>query len=226
MIRQAHEPGTNHNPTTPTGKRKLQSFHESNEPCDIDSDLSSDEERQLIHLVECSERKDKESTNQRLQPQDHFMTPIDRRRYDPMGGLPTPETGIDLTSGQSESKRRRLAPSIPSPARSTAPDKSSTHGDDYDITEEVMTLLGTTPLRDTVRRNLRETLNRYALRMRGIERGRELSRASLKTKDNRIAELQQRVATLENERKADRRHIRALGRGLEALYGDEASDTE
>jgi hypothetical protein len=114
----------------------------------------------------------------------------------------------------------------PTPAHnSTDQDRSSLFGDDYDITEEVMGLLGPTPLDASVREGVRESLNRYALRMRGVERGREMARATVKAKDGRIAELQARVAALENERRVNKERIKALNTGLTSLYGEDLPDS-
>lgn len=63
---------------------------------------------------------------------------------------------------------------------------------------------------------LRPVLDRYALRTQGIAKGRDISRVAVKAKEEKIVELQGRIAVLEAERETNRAVIRHLRRDLEA----------
>jgi hypothetical protein len=67
-----------------------------------------------------------------------------------------------------------------------------------------MALLKNTPIDAETTSKLQELLNRHALRVSGIARGRDITRVALKAKDARIAELQQKIAALEAEREMDK----------------------
>lgn len=46
-------------------------------------------------------------------------------------------------------------------------------------------------------------LNKFDLQMKGVERGRDISRAALKRKDEEIMRLNERVKNLERQREMD-----------------------
>ena len=82
----------------------------------------------------------------------------------------------------------------------------------YDISKEVMELLRDQHIDDDKSSSLRELLSKHALKMSGIAKGRDITRVALKTKDTKIAELQQKVTALETEREMDKiiiRHFKA-----------------
>jgi hypothetical protein len=56
--------------------------------------------------------------------------------------------------------------------------------------------------------SLKELLNKHALKISGISKGRDITRVALKAKDAKIAELQQKIAAMESERELDKRIIR------------------
>jgi hypothetical protein len=80
------------------------------------------------------------------------------------------------------------------------------HG--YDISEEVMELLSDQHIDEEIAVNLRELLNKHALKISGITKGRDITRVALKAKDAKIAELQQKITALEAERDLDKTIIR------------------
>ncbi|KAL8288022.1 hypothetical protein RB597_000218 [Gaeumannomyces tritici] len=95
-------------------------------------------------------------------------------------------------------------------------DDDNEYRDDYDVTREVLTLLGRHKHkykqqdRDTtarLRTDVRACLNGWALRAESVKRARDLARHGMASRDARVAELQARVAALEAERAADRRRI-------------------
>jgi hypothetical protein len=78
----------------------------------------------------------------------------------------------------------------------------------FDISEEVMDLLKDQRLDEPTSSNLKELLNKHALRISGIAKGRDITRIALKAKDVKIAELQQKISALEAEREMDKTVIR------------------
>ena len=86
-------------------------------------------------------------------------------------------------------------------------------GQDYDITKTVLTVLEPHYIDAEISEQIQETLNQYALRVSGIEKGRDITRVALKAKDQKIEELQETIRGLEQERELDKTVIRHL-RGL------------
>lgn len=197
-------------------------------------DLGSDVEREMIALAESAARSQKRDGSQEA---GQFTTPSAKRTHDVLHGLPTPNTGPTVGQntlliareerGLDAAKRQKMEPpATPSQMRvgdslssssgsgvrqRSEPGTSGAGADDYPITEEVMALLGGVPMMDEdVMNSVRRNLNTYALRMKGVERGRDMVRSLVQSKDARIAELQARVAQLEKERSADRERIRTL----------------
>lgn len=78
----------------------------------------------------------------------------------------------------------------------------------YDISDEVMELLKDQGIGEETTTNLKQLLNRHALKISGIAKGRDITRVALKAKDSKIAELQQRISALETEREMDKTIIR------------------
>lgn len=94
-------------------------------------------------------------------------------------------------------------------------------GEDYEITTSILSLLANEKgVADTTRQVIRDKLNMYALRMRGVERGRDMTRAALKAKEAKEEELRARIEELERERKSAADKIRALRDGLGEVLGD------
>lgn len=214
----------------PSAKRKRRVFVDSSDEDDFGGALGADEE-EMLALAESatqsqpSQRRDSQQTGQ-------FTTPSAQRTHDVFHGMPTPVTGptvgrnrlLIATEQRERDARRRKTdfPETPSLMRtgsggSTAtrqlsvPQSSASVAEDYPITEEVMALLGGVPmLDDDVTNSVRRTLNDHALRIKGIERGRDMVRTLVKGKDAKIAELQARVAHLEQQRIADRERIKTL----------------
>ena len=84
----------------------------------------------------------------------------------------------------------------------------------YDITDEVMDVLKDEHINENARASLRQLLSTHAMKVSGIAKGREITRVALKSKDVKIAELQQKIAALEAERELDKIIIRHLKSGM------------
>jgi len=90
----------------------------------------------------------------------------------------------------------------PTEGRSDNPQQS------YDISEEVMDLLKDQHIDEETTSSLRKLLNKHALKISGIAKGRDITRVALKAKDVKIAGLQQKITALETEREMDKTVIR------------------
>lgn len=157
---------------------------------------------------------------------DMFNTPGSKRKRDEAEALPTPSTGRNqpddvfttssttrLKGGMWDGNERSglMSPLVtPMPARfrdgnqpvETAENISDLK--DYDITKEVMELLKDQSVDEDITAKLQQVLNKHALKTQGIARGRDITRIALKTKESRIAELEQRIVELQNERELDK----------------------
>lgn len=214
----------------PSAKRKLGLFVDDSDEEEFGGALGADEEREMLALAE-SATQSQPSQRRETQQAGQFTTPSAQRTHDVLYGMPTPITGstagrnsllIATEQHERDAKRQmRDVPATPSLMRtgngggtgrqSSSAQSSASGADDYPITEEVMALLGGVPmLDDEVTNTVRRTLNDYALRMKGVERGRDMVRTLVKGKDAKIAELQARVAHLEQQRIADRERIKTL----------------
>lgn len=198
-----------------------------------DWQLTADDERVAMEAVEAVERaasmKPPETPRKAIKTS-AFATPRSKRKLSGEGPWPTP-----LTSGaspQSEDIFRtptviRSQPFTPnnaatrsfiSPSATPTPNRrlnfssvaatGATGSADYDITEEVLELLKGQPIEDEAIRNMRQVLNRYALKTSGIQKGRDVTRLALKARDAKIEDLQQQIATLESKHEMDKAVIR------------------
>ncbi|KAK3694270.1 hypothetical protein B0T22DRAFT_66287 [Podospora appendiculata] len=178
-------------------------------------DLGSEEERQLARIADQTHDRPRDSLNS--------STPSVQGSYEVVDGMTTPvsvRTSLPVTHPKPTARGGEMVVGLgptPTPVRSRDALGNQQHqqhqqqGDgegDYPITSEVMRLLAGQP--DSTRQAVRDRLNTYALRMLGVERGREMARTALKAKDGRISELQARVESLENERKVSREMMKKL----------------
>lgn len=116
-------------------------------------------------------------------------------------------------------------------ASATKPTTTTAVPPDLDIRllgSEIKDLLSTSShtftMPDSIRSDLDAIIERYERRVRGLIKGRDAARAALEARDARIAELQTRIAGLENARRMDRESLRDVRRGLLKL--SQLSDDE
>jgi hypothetical protein len=214
-------------------KRARPMFVGDSDEDEFGGSLGADEESEMLALAESATRDQMSERRTWQRPEaDEFTTPSAQRTHDVLHGMATPHTAtvgrnrllIAAEQREPETKRQKLdlpsTPSHPVSASSSGtlralsaeqPTPGAAGVDDYPITEEILALLGRVPmLDDDVMTNVRRKLNDYALRVKGIERGRDMVRTLVKGKDAKIAELQARVAQLEQQRTADRERIKTL----------------
>ena len=95
---------------------------------------------------------------------------------------------------------------------------------DSDLATEIFTSLQTAlsaPLYSEAREAVKNVCNRHVMYTRGIMKGRDVSRAMVKKKDERITELEGEIEWLKSQREADRAIIKVLRRKLaQAIDGD------
>lgn len=91
---------------------------------------------------------------------------------------------------------------------------------DTALRDEVMALLRGQPISPAVARSVRGALDRQVERARGLSKGRDAVRDVLKQKDERIAQLQDRVVALENKLRAERESRTNMRAGIMRLYQD------
>jgi hypothetical protein len=188
--------------------------------------LSEEEEKKVVQVAAQSMPGTYPETPQKAFKTDQFLTPGSKRKREEEY-LPTPVTtskGDDVFSSPS---MRRLkgrmwdgnepfgigSPSTtPTPGRyrdaSVAGDSQGSGINGYDITEEVLGLLQGQHIDDETMSSLQTLLNKHALKTSGIAKGRDITRLALKSKDAKIAELQQKVNALETEREMDKSLIK------------------
>ncbi|ROV90882.1 hypothetical protein VSDG_08030 [Cytospora chrysosperma] len=148
-----------------------------------------------------------------------------------------PEAVGDPATPTPYRKTDALAPTTPTaPAAAAAttttdnsrsPAAAAAAVDDYPrIAEEVLSLLSGQPVSESTKRTLWAAMERHEMRVKGVARGREAARAGIAERDERIAELQARVVSLENGRKMDRARLRELGALGERLMRLSEGDEE
>ncbi|KAI1481647.1 hypothetical protein K445DRAFT_315151 [Daldinia sp. EC12] len=205
----------NSTPETPSAgsKRKMSDIEEY-------SDLSSGEEEELIALANSSAQA---QTKQR----DAFATPSGPRTVIE-DGMATPLTDkpvrrvLFADPSCPTTPRRDLAVSTSNSPSSQqqhpAPNTPGTSGGEQGLTQEVMALLYDQNIDGAVRKKIRGVLDRHAARAKGLERGRDASREAAKKAEAKVAELQQRVADLENQRRLDSEARQKMRTDLMRLY--------
>jgi hypothetical protein len=216
-------------PSRGSSKRRRDVFEEDE---DEFSDIASDEERQMAAIADKSAEKAAQS---------RFTTPTTTRSTDAISGMPTPSVSRTLFPA-SESKRQKQvsfedtpsrysdtmssttlsANATPSktPSRVQEPPLSSPPETSYDVTDEVMNLLRGQKIDQSVLSSVQSILEAAARRTKGIVLGRDSARSSLKTKDDKIATMQERITALENRERMHRSQMTNIKAGLMKMYGD------
>ncbi|ROW11282.1 hypothetical protein VMCG_01008 [Cytospora schulzeri] len=129
---------------------------------------------------------------------------------------PTPYRKTDVLAATATATATAAAvgpttPSISAAAATAGGSPAAANADDYPrIAEEVLSLLSGQPVSESTKRTLKAAMERHEMRVKGVARGREAARAGIAERDERIAELQARVVSLENGRKMDRARLREL----------------
>lgn len=202
-----------------------------------DWSLSAEDEKKLVGVVEKADTTKYPETPRKAIKTNQFATPGSKRKWEE-DTLPTPYTGAIKPNMGVKSLRRnedvfttpsgklmggmgdkdehsglRSPSATPTPSRFKDPSMTDEAvgqraPQNYDIGDEVLDLLKGQHIDDETTSNLRKLLNRHALKISGIAKGRDITRVALKAKDAKIADLQQKITTLEAEREMDKTVIR------------------
>jgi len=199
--------------------------------------LSPEEERRLVQAVEESDAALDVELPRKTMKTYELATPSMKRKRD-ADTLPTPDTGHNfmkrpmadlfttptsrMTGGVKVENERfglRSPSATPSHFRENTAatdvpietiEKSPAPGPSYDIGPEVLALLDGHKIDEEVMSSLQELLDRHSLKMAGIARGRDVTRVALKAKEAKIAELQQKISTIEAARELDKTIIKTF----------------
>ncbi|OHE98878.1 hypothetical protein CORC01_05774 [Colletotrichum orchidophilum] len=201
-------------------------------------DVSSGEERAMTEAMERSAKK--------LRVEGPPTTPAAQRTLKE-SALPTPQTvtrtlfpdakrrgtGVgDVSPGNvsfSTSTASSATIGHPAAVPNSSPPTSTPQEEQLDPTEEVMALLrgqqkggsggvGGGIMDESTARAVRELLGRFSMKAKGLARGRDTVRTALRAKDEKIAELQERVASLEARARTQREQIADFKAGMMDLY--------
>ncbi|KAL0938974.1 px domain-containing protein [Colletotrichum truncatum] len=221
---------TRHTEETPSraGKRKRVLFEFSDDEQDDYGleNLSSDEERQMNDAMERSAKKlrstapatpsvRRETDEFTTMPGTVTRTLFPDSRYRREDNLPArADTSSVPFSTVSSPSTMTVRPSLSPPPTSQVKEEEQ----QLDPTDEVLSLLRGQRLDEATMRNVKDVLRRFAMKAKGAARGRESVRAALKVKDERIAELQDRVTSLENRNRVQREEISEFKAGIMDLY--------
>ncbi|KAL8726897.1 MAG: hypothetical protein Q9181_005888 [Wetmoreana brouardii] len=109
---------------------------------------------------------------------------------------------------------------LPSPADTPTPQRFHDMvqtGQDSELTSEVSRVLqeNKVSISSDVKAELKGICDKHSLATRGIMKGRDISRALVNTKNEKISELQETIAALQAERETSRAVIRHLRRDIE-----------
>ncbi|KAM0158460.1 hypothetical protein ACHAPG_004139 [Botrytis cinerea] len=152
-------------------------------------------------------------TTKGTRDEDIFGTPSASRKRINGGMWDGNERSVLFSPAETPSPMRfKDATMGPPPKFMASPSKSGT-GDspqNYDMTEDIVNLLKDQNIDDDVSAQLCQMLARHALKISGIVKGRDITRVALKTKDAKIAELQQKIAHLEHQHNMDESVIKRL----------------
>ncbi|KUI65947.1 hypothetical protein VM1G_01826 [Cytospora mali] len=154
--------------------------------------------------VDFKKVEDEEETQSESEAVGDPTTPTPYRKTDALAAaIAAPEAAATAPSTSAAAAAAAAAGKPPAQPAGTV--------DDYPkIADEVLSLLSGQPVSESTKRTLRAAMERHEMRVKGLVRGREAARAGIAERDERIAELQTRVVSLENGRKVDRERLREL----------------
>lgn len=139
-----------------------------------------------------------------LLDEDVFRTPSTSTKSGATG-LPSPGT-------TPAHLRRQLFPASDDPKHLASQQAAESGGEPSALALEALSILS--PIRSSLspgtERSLVTLLNKYELRAHGIEKGRDIARVAVQSKEKRITELQQRIYALEAERETNKTVIQHL----------------
>lgn len=171
-------------------------------------------------------------TTRKVTKTDILSTPGKRKYYDMAAesengaatAWPTPATGLNgedifnTPAAGASGKGLFAHTTVPTPAETPTPIryKDIPPTQDSELASEILTTLQMhqVSLSPEARGAIKDICNKHVLYTRGIMRGRDMSRAMVKTKDEKITELHSEIEGLKAERETNRAVIRHLRRDV------------
>jgi hypothetical protein len=177
--------------------------------------LELEEEKRIVQAVETPRKMgggEFVTPGKRKWEEETLATPITGKRVERDGDIfTTPSKKFKQDSYETPHSSLRTPSATPTPSTrylshdlDLNPDSTPKPQQTYDITSEIFSLLHAQKIEEEIEEKLKEVLSKHALRISGIVRGRDVSRAAIKKKDERIAELEGVIGRLEREREVDR----------------------
>ena len=211
----------------PSNKNWIQNLGRSDEDEFGEFPMSAEDVEEVAQVVDQRKPQPYPETPRKAIKTDHIMTPSSKRKREE-DAIPTPVTGRikdeDVFASSSAGLKGSMwggiepfglrSPSVtPTPSRfRDATDnedlRRNKHKNTYDITDEVMELLRDQNIDEDTSASLRQLLGKQTMKISGIAKGRDITRVTLKAKDAKIADLQQKITALETEREMDKTIIR------------------
>lgn len=218
-------------PTPSKRKRSALESRGGGGDAELFSDLDSDDERQLADMADRSAEKVRQHTG------NIFATPSHDRAVDAGHGLHTPSVARTLFTGPNNKRQKSvsfeqpesLVSGIPTPAKTPSTSRvglqqstpSSSPADPaHDPADEIMDLLRGSNTDPAILQSVQDKLITSARRTKGLLLGRDSARAALKQKDDRIAQLQERVVALENKERFYARQLTNIKAQLTPMPDD------
>lgn len=216
-------PETNRRPLPTPGTRSPGPVKEVAKLENEDSfDWSSSNDEHLLEAEEAVLSDQARFETPRKAPRTTSLTsPGKGTRGDTMPGFSEPwplSDDVFATPGTSHmSSGTGLFSPISTPARLPSQlDKDQPTPECSALAIEALSVLKGVHLSAKVEKDLVDLLNKHDLRTQGIVRGRDITRLAVQSKENKIAELQARISTLEGERETNRTVISLLKHDIAA----------
>jgi hypothetical protein len=198
-------------PTTPLSKGR---------PLSVTSDetnfeWSSSNDRDLVEVAQSVAMAPPE-TPRKTARNTLFVSPGKRNHSEMLEGTSDFSTTVSNDDVFNTPRSSEEANGLLSPAET--PLRRKTHGHDplsivptgSNLAKDALHVLGGSKLCVQVEQQLVELLNKHDLRTQGIAKGRDITRLALGNKEQKIAELEARIAGLETERETSRAVIAYL----------------
>ncbi|XHG09489.1 hypothetical protein AWENTII_012545 [Aspergillus wentii] len=223
-------------PNTPSSSAKAKMMSEDMEDFEWDEELDDEVNQILERPSQRQQQPDfsQEASRKTSLPRTPCFTTPGKRKLEDMeeseGTLTPPQSNKRSTASTSfssfsfsgsQSQPSRPPPVSPEPSLASTPTRLSSSGtifspsssaDTPSLSRQVLSLLQShkVVLPRAVQDELTALVDRHDLRTQGIVRGRDISRVSLRKRDEQIMKLNERIASLESQREMDRALIDGL----------------
>lgn len=174
---------------SPRSSQNLLRFTDPKVQVDEDFNWSSEDDDAFAKVTEASEEF---KTPTKVAKLDYTSTPSKRKLGDKVQFTPDPQDDVFTMTKTN---------AFTSPAK--IPDTGK-------LTSDVLHILKPVNISTELEAELVALLDRYSIEMKGVIKGRDISREAIKAKDKKIAELSSRIVGLEGERETNKAVIAHL----------------